>query len=80
MESSPLKSQSLGEEPRGNRASTSGGNPNTIDTVENVIVPTPTAGAWTVEVRAAEINQDAALVTRKREDVAFGLVVTGAAQ
>jgi len=58
-------------------ASTAGGNPNTIDTLENVIVPAPPAGTWTVEVRAAEINQDAALVTRRIEDAAFGLVVTG---
>jgi serine protease AprX len=59
--------------------STAGGNPNTIDTVENVIVPAPTAGAWTVVITAAEINQDAAIVTRKYDDAAFGLVVTGAA-
>ena len=59
--------------------STSGGSPNTIDTLENVIVPSPAPGTWTVEVTAAEINQDAALVTRKIVDAAFGLVVTGAA-
>ena len=58
-------------------ASTAGGNPNTIDTLENVIVPSPPAGTWTVEVRAAEINQDAARVTRRVIDAAFGLVVTG---
>ena len=60
-------------------ASTPGGNPNTIDTLENVIVPAPEAGTWTVEVTAAEINQDANLMTRAVEDAVFGLVVTGGA-
>jgi hypothetical protein len=60
-------------------ASTPGGSPNTIDTVENVIVPSPEAGTWTVEVTATEINQDAALVTRNIDDAAFALVVTGGA-
>jgi hypothetical protein len=58
-------------------ASTPGGSPNTIDTLENVIVPAPEAGTWTVEVTAAEVNQDAALVTRRIMDAAFALVVTG---
>jgi hypothetical protein len=58
-------------------ASTPGGSPNTIDTVENVFVPSPEAGVWTVEVRAAEINQDAHLATRQIDDAVFALVVTG---
>jgi serine protease AprX len=53
-----------------------GGSPNTIDTVENVIVPTAEVGDWTVEVRAAEINQDAHPAT-PAADAAFALVVTG---
>jgi hypothetical protein len=61
-------------------ASTAGGNPNTIDTLENVIVPAPEAGTWTVEVTAAEINQDANRMTRAIEDAVFALVVTGGAQ
>ncbi len=61
-------------------ASTSGGAPNTIDTVENVFVRDPQAGVWTVEVRAAEINQDADLRTRNVDDATFALVVTGAVQ
>jgi hypothetical protein len=58
------------------RYSTAGGSPNTIDTVENVIVRAALAGNWTVEVRAAEINQDARPGTPEA-DAAFGLVVTG---
>jgi serine protease AprX len=56
--------------------STSGGSPNTIDPVENVFVQNPQAGTWTVEVRAAEINQDAHLATTAA-DAVFSLVVTG---
>jgi hypothetical protein len=60
-------------------ASTAGGSPNTIDTLENVIVPSPEPGTWTVEVTAAEINEDANLMTRAIDDAVFGLVVTGGA-
>ena len=56
--------------------SVSGGAPNTKDTVENVIVRAAEAGQWTVEVRAAEINQDAVPST-PAVDAAFALVVTG---
>ncbi len=59
--------------------STPGGSPNTIDTVENVFVQNPAAGTWTVEVRAAEVNQDGFRATRQITDVTFSLVVTGAA-
>jgi serine protease AprX len=57
--------------------SVSGGAPNTLDTVENVFVASPAAGRWNVEVRAAEVNQDAWLDTNGR-DATFALVVTGA--
>jgi hypothetical protein len=56
--------------------STAGGSPNTVDTVENVFVNAPAAGTWSVEVRAAEINQDAHLAT-PAADAVFSLVVTG---
>jgi serine protease AprX len=57
--------------------SASGGSPNTIDTVENVFIQNPAAGAWTIEVRAAAINQDAHLATLAA-DAVFSLVATGA--
>ena len=50
--------------------------PETKDTVENVIVRAAHSGTWTVEVRAAEINQDARPGTPEA-DAAFALVVTG---
>jgi len=55
--------------------STSGGTANTVDTVENVFVQNPAAGTWTVEVRAAEVNQDAHLAT-PAADAVFSLVAT----
>jgi len=57
--------------------SASGGFPNSIDTVENVFVPFPEAGTWTVEIEAAEVNADGHLATPE-DDVVFALVVTGA--
>jgi hypothetical protein len=56
--------------------STSGGSANTKDTVENVFVQSPQAGTWSIEVRAAEINQDAHLATPEA-DAVFALVATG---
>jgi hypothetical protein len=56
--------------------STPGGSPNTVDTVENVLVPNAEVGTWTVEVRAAEINVDAYPAT-PAADAVFALVVTG---
>ena len=56
--------------------STPGGEPNTIDTVENVFVLDPEAGAWTFEVIAAEINQDSHVETPEL-DADFALVVSG---
>ncbi len=57
-------------------ASTPGGVSNTIDTVENVIVPNPESGVWTVEVIADEINQDGHVETPAL-DADFALVVSG---
>lgn len=56
--------------------STSGGSANTKDTVENVFVQNPQAGTWSIEVRAAEVNQDAHLATPEA-DAVFALVATG---
>jgi hypothetical protein len=56
--------------------STPGGSPNDVDTVENVFVDNPASGLWTVEVEAAEINEDAYLDTPEM-DAAFALIVTG---
>jgi hypothetical protein len=58
-------------------ASTPGGLPNVIDTVENVWVPNPQAGVWTVAVRADEVVQDARPETPGVMDVDYGLVVSG---
>jgi serine protease AprX len=58
-------------------ASVAGGGPNGVDNVENVIVPSPAAGVWTVEVIAAEINQDGFAATAAT-DAVFALVVGGA--
>ncbi len=54
-----------------------GGQPNTVDTVENVFVRNPASGDWKVELHAAEINQDAHRAT-PAADAVFALVVTGA--
>jgi hypothetical protein len=59
--------------------STPNGNPNTLDTVENVWVPTPSVGTWTVEVSAPEIVQDARAETPAVVDADFALVVSGVA-
>ncbi|MEY4672897.1 MAG: hypothetical protein RL148_681 [Planctomycetota bacterium] len=58
--------------------SVAGGVPNTIDTVENVILLNPEAGAWTVEVIAAELNQDSHVETAAL-DADYALVVSGIA-
>jgi hypothetical protein len=59
--------------------STPGGSPNTIDVEQNVFVQNPASGVWTVEVHAAQVNQDARLETPGVLDVDYALVVTGAA-
>ncbi len=53
-----------------------GGSPNTVDTVENVFVQNPLVGAWTIEVTASELNEDAWLDT-PGVDAAFALVASG---
>ncbi len=56
--------------------STSGGSANTIDTVENVFIKNPAAGAWTVDVIATLIAQDAHTATRV-VDATYALCVVG---
>lgn len=56
--------------------STSGGSPNTIDNVENVFIPNPAAGAWTIEVSADDVNQDGHVET-PNWDVDYALVISG---
>ena len=55
--------------------SVAGGESNKLDTVENVIIPEPLVGTWTVEVIADEVNEDTHLETADI-DVDFALVVT----
>jgi len=57
--------------------SATGGVANTIDTVENVFVQNPAAGAWTIEVIATSIVADGYLATPGVNDAAFGLVAAG---
>ena len=59
--------------------SSSGGAPNTIDTVENVFVDSPQPGAWTVTVIAFEINEDSHVETAE-VDADFALVVSGVSE
>lgn len=59
-----------------NMYSTSGGEANNIDNVENVFVANPAAGTWTVEVIADELNQDNHKETTEL-DADFALVVSG---
>ncbi len=56
---------------------TPGGSADTKNTIENVFVQSPQAGAWTVEVIASEINEDQHLETGA-VDADFALVVSGA--
>ncbi len=59
--------------------STAGGSSNTVDTVENVFIESPTSGPWLVEVIASELNEDARLETPGVVDADFGLVISGVA-
>lgn len=61
---------------RQGNASMEGGSPDTKNVVENVFVPDPEPGAWTVEVFADEVNVDAHLETGA-VDADFALVVNG---
>ncbi|MBN2491538.1 MAG: S8 family serine peptidase [Planctomycetes bacterium] len=56
--------------------STTGGAPDTINTVENVFVQDPKPGIYVVEVRASEVNQDTHKET-PAVDADFALVVSG---
>lgn len=56
--------------------STAGGVANVIDTVENVWLENPEAGAWAIEVRADQIVQDAHVET-PQIDADYALVVSG---
>ncbi len=56
--------------------STSGGSPNTLDTVENVFIQNPAAGTWTIEVRADEVVQDSHVETPAL-DADYALVASG---
>jgi hypothetical protein len=61
-------------------ASASGGAADTVDTVENVFVPSPAAGTWTVEIIATQVVADAYPPSSPSgpTDAAFSLVVSGA--
>jgi hypothetical protein len=56
--------------------STSGGSADTINTVENVFIQNPTAGDWTIEVEAVEVNMDVHIETPE-DDQDYSLVVYG---
>lgn len=57
-----------------------GGEPNTVDTVENVFIEDPMPGVWRIEVIAAELNQDARPETPDVTDADFALVASGIAR
>ncbi|MEM7204110.1 MAG: hypothetical protein AAF628_27865 [Planctomycetota bacterium] len=57
--------------------STAGGTANDLDNVENVLLTSPAAGDWTVDVIGDEIVQDAHLETAAL-DADYGLVIAGA--
>jgi serine protease AprX len=54
--------------------STAGGSPNTVDTVENVILDSAAPGTWQVEVIASQINADGHVETTAT-DADYALVV-----
>jgi hypothetical protein len=56
--------------------STFGGSANTIDTVENVFIETPTPGTWTIQVMADLVVQDSHVETPSL-DADYALVVSG---
>jgi len=56
--------------------SVSGGTPDHVDTVENVFVPNPAPGTWTIRVTADDINADQHLETVE-DDQDYALVVSG---
>ncbi len=60
--------------------STAGGEANRVDTVENVFIQAPAAGVWTIEVIAAELNQDGRPESAGVVDADFALVASGILQ
>ncbi|MGQ0841400.1 S8 family serine peptidase [Actinokineospora sp.] len=54
--------------------STSGGSPNTVDTVENVFLERPAAGTWTIDVLATAVNSDGHVETPET-DADYALIV-----
>lgn len=59
--------------------STSGGEHDVLNTVENILIQAPAAGTWTVEVIADEINADTHPETEEA-DSAYALVVSSGPQ
>ncbi len=59
-----------------NMFSQAGGEKDSINTVENVILKDPMPGSWVVEVIAAEINEDSHVETES-DDADFALVIRG---
>jgi len=57
--------------------STTGGTEDTVNSIENVFVPTPMAGTWTIEVLGTSIVMDNHIETAAI-DADYGLVVIGA--
>ncbi|MBX3289581.1 MAG: S8 family serine peptidase [Acidobacteria bacterium] len=57
-----------------------GGEPNTVDTVENVFIENPMTGVWRIEVTATALNQDARVETPDIIDADFALVASGIAR
>jgi hypothetical protein len=57
-------------------SSTPGGAADTLNTVENVLLPGPAAGAWTIEVHADEVAMDGHAETSE-VDQDYALVVAG---
>lgn len=56
-----------------------GGTPDDVNPVENVFIPAPVSGVWTVEVRATAINADGYPDTPGVLDSPYALVVSGGA-
>ena len=61
----------------GNFSIPNAGGPNTVDTVENVLVENPEDGLWIVQVMADEIVEDGHIETEGVLDADFALVVSG---
>lgn len=57
--------------------STAGGSPDTVDTLEHVIVQNPASGVWLVTVSADSLTVDAKPETPAVIDADYGLVVSG---